>query len=127
MLPFERESIESMAARYPQAIEEICDVESAKLGVGWMPGGRRANVFDFEDGMRMIVSRDESAEFGIKIHFSASANPESVFYADIANGLVDRQQYLNLCVERFRAISGCDRIIRLGYVSEGGIPHFVVD
>lgn len=71
MLPFEPESLESMRARLPQALSVVYNYEIIEAG-GQRPGELRQQVFDFEDGVRCILSIDEGHETARHIHMSFS-------------------------------------------------------
>ncbi len=79
-LPFEPEPFDQLKARYAPAFEKLFDaaaVAASTLGVGPVgghprPGESRAHVFDFEDGFRMIASR-ETYNGVIYFHHSFSA------------------------------------------------------
>ncbi len=81
MLPFEPESLCAAKARLPAALEPL--LTRAQLLAGTAPriGLDRRHVFDFEDGMRVIVSREDHGGgagmplfnfHGTVIHASAS-------------------------------------------------------
>ena len=63
------ETIASMRARFHRAIEDSYDDEAVKLCLQTQPGRQRKHVFDFEDGIRLVISVSEgrctvSASFG---------------------------------------------------------------
>ena len=58
MLPFEPENLEALRARLPAALKARYDVEAVARKVGRRPGELREHVFDFDDGIRCIVSID---------------------------------------------------------------------
>lgn len=47
-----------MRARLPAALSLIYDTEEIEAGRGTRPGEQRQHVFDFEDGVRCILSLD---------------------------------------------------------------------
>jgi hypothetical protein len=55
---FSAEPLRKMRERYPKALEDVYDAESINLGVMAPPGDQRKHVFDFHDGIRIVVSRD---------------------------------------------------------------------
>jgi hypothetical protein len=57
-LPFKKESIQDLTARFPFALKRIYDVEKMCNAGADRPGNHRENIFDFEDNTRMIVSMD---------------------------------------------------------------------
>jgi hypothetical protein len=70
MLPFEPETIERLRARYPKAIKSIWHAD--EVTTNHHPGGHREHVFDFESGLRLLISRDILADEEPLIHISAS-------------------------------------------------------
>lgn len=68
MLPHKPETMQQMKARFGRAIAETISVENA-------PSENRDHVFDFEDGMRMVVTVDclSGSEF---LHVSVSGNDD---------------------------------------------------
>lgn len=71
MLPFEPEKLESMRARLPQALSVVYNYEAVESG-GQRPGELRRHVFDFEDGIRCILSVDEGQQTARHLHLSFS-------------------------------------------------------
>jgi hypothetical protein len=67
--------MEKMKARFPLAIAEPVDVFAVHNGDRPPCSRDRTHVFDFEDGMRMVVSIDEVVESRF-MHVSASGSPE---------------------------------------------------
>ena len=134
MLAREPEPLETMQARYPLAIAEAFDPEALMLGTAPRPGEMRAHVFDFDDGLRLIISRDMiGGSIGSPIHVSASINPLSKLYEDLAN--VVKSHSFEACKEAFRdmasvaflELSGETRPLKLlGWSVEKSVPHWIV-
>lgn len=57
MMPFEPQQFEEVKARFPVALMSTYDCRSGIPSP--TPGELRAHVFDFTDGLRLIVSRDK--------------------------------------------------------------------
>lgn len=75
-LPFQPEKLESMRARLPDALVTVYNPDTVKTG-GVRPGQLRQNVFDFEDGIRCIVSLDLDPDENKKyLHLSFSSTVE---------------------------------------------------
>jgi hypothetical protein len=74
-LSFQPETIEDMKRRFPLAIAEsilVSDIVSGKI----LPIiDDRSHVFDFSDGMRLIVSRDKLKKEEI-LHISATGDSD---------------------------------------------------
>jgi len=73
MLPIEPESFDAMKARFALAVAEPVDTNEVREGLRPPPSRDRRHVFDFEDGMRLVVSVDRviDKEF---LHVSASGD-----------------------------------------------------
>ncbi len=82
-LDFEPESVATARARFPKALREHFDPMNAALGRVVPPSKTRKNVFDFDEGIRIIVSVD-NLQTKVVLHFSGS------FTEDGANTLMDR-------------------------------------
>jgi hypothetical protein len=87
------------------------------------PGVHPEHIFDFHDGLRLIVSVDRYGDDGDYLHVSASARPDSTLWRKIKNGL-PLKQLGDLVKERVRFLSG--REVTLGYVTfpGKGVPHY---
>lgn len=78
MLPFEPELEESLKARYSDAVREPVDIERLGKNPEDRPGLKRKHVFDFFDGLRLIISKDSSGSV-TALHVSASMFPSNNF------------------------------------------------
>ncbi len=61
-LPFEPESLKDIKERFADALRPDVEVGAVLAGLVKRPGQLRKHVFDFKDGMRMIVSMDRAGE-----------------------------------------------------------------
>lgn len=81
MMPFEPEKLEALRARFPKALLRLWYVDHAPLPGEPAPYNTREHVFDFEDGLRLIISKDRDAggeprhDIVGHIHVSASVIP----------------------------------------------------
>lgn len=104
MLGFMPEDLLAMQGRYPAAIAEVFDSE-AFLAEGQIgPGELRRNVFDFADGVRLIISRNEEAGRRYLL-LSAGVRPGSESFQAIARGDWSPDVFGSIALERFRLIS----------------------
>jgi hypothetical protein len=87
------------------------------------PGLHPDNVFDFHDGLRLIVSTDKQV-YGTYLHVSASAcERSSTIYRKIAAGKMSMEDFFALVRERVLFLSGVE--VTLGFLTAGkGVPHF---
>lgn len=83
MLPVQPETIAQAKARLQQALIPVYDGLEYLTGTATKPrpGVLRKHVFDFHDGMRLIISRDIS---------SANNKPAVHVSASIADGQIDK-------------------------------------
>lgn len=121
MLPFEPESEQSLKARFQEALKDRFDVREVENNLTERPGLMRKHVFDFQDGLRLIVSNDKSGN-NYYMHVSASLNfsvPEHSFgnlqeFVSFVLGHVNR---LN-----GKPFTGAMRIM----TNENGILHLMI-
>jgi hypothetical protein len=71
-LPFAPEPLDKLKARFTEALTP--DYHENAVGTQEIPGLLRKHVFDFENGIRMIVSHDV-AHGHRALHFSFGLNP----------------------------------------------------
>ena len=69
---FKAETISSLSDRLPDALIDLWDADSFIDG-GPVPGANRQHVFDFDDGLRMIINREIQNK---KETFHISASPQ---------------------------------------------------
>lgn len=120
MLPTLTESVAALRARYSAAISRTFEVVDLASGRGQRPGESRDHVFDFEDGVRLIISRERFPSGEVVVHFSASVDTARV-------GQVGAE-FLGAAVGHFREISMYDGPIRLIGISQGaGVPHWLAE
>lgn len=113
MIPFQPESDESLRARYHKAVEKPWSIDPKGPTPTDGPGKHREHIFDFEDGMRLIISIDKGPEDEL-LHFSAS------MFKHIEGDT------LKLAEQRFREMSGCDRPAYRHIVTPMGVPHWFI-
>lgn len=122
-LPFEPRPLDELRARYPAAVERVFDYRFGFPAV-W-PSQLRAHVFDFEDGLRVMVSRDREEEDGTYLHVSASLEPGHGLFESVARGAVGLRQFLTIVEERFALLSGdVGRLDFCGLSGGKGVPHW---
>lgn len=71
-LPWQPETKAHIMARFRKALVPVYNLEVAEPQ---SPGQDRRHVFDFEIGIRMIVSVERWSEANPRIHFSFGRNP----------------------------------------------------
>jgi hypothetical protein len=128
-LPHEPQSLKQLQARFFFALSityDTTDVISKNINFGI--GQNRQHVFDCEDGLRIILSREREPRGLVFIHVSASWDPTCGFYRAIQQHAATLGDALKLVETRYREISGDSRAMRfLGITVPRGIPHFAIE
>lgn len=132
-IPITPESLGVLRARYPRALEYVYDqLEIARDGV-IRPGEVASNVFDHEDGLRLLVSRERTPKGQVVLRVSASF-PEQCRMADEMRLLAVAtpksrimQMWLDGIPARFRELSGDARPLRFLGWSGRYIPHWILE
>ena len=70
--PFQPQPIDLLRARYAAAIRPLIVAQRVMEGREPPPGSKPEHVFDFEDGLKLIVSRELLPSGNVVVHFSAS-------------------------------------------------------
>lgn len=126
MLPFEPEPMKSLKARYPAALERVYDYTQEVLP-NPTPSSRRCHVFDTEEGLRIIVSRDREAEHDVYLHVSISIRPNYPLYAKVQRIKTDKEFWalLDSLEEVYRQLSGDRDHLAFEGLSPGKkVPHW---
>ena len=140
-LPFEPEHHVKAVARFDAAL----DTEPYVAGQEPRPGVQRRHVFDFEDGLRLLISREQYPVPPGKppvagIHLSVSLNEDSTnpIAREIENAIeTDRFPGVpahnvatsvlgHAAVARFRMLCGYNRKLRSRQVSPSGVIHYSI-
>ncbi len=115
VMPFEAESLEILRARYHKALEKLWIAGDDMID---RPGLHRENLFDFESGLRLLISKDLFPNKKIAdIHVSASWQSNNPIALEDAHREI---------TSSFRALGGVGNLRLVGF-SKAGIPHFVVE
>ncbi len=123
-LPFQPESMESARKRLPQALEQVFLI--ADVVGGDRASSFRAHVFDFDDGVRLIISRDELyAGHRPQVHVSASLHAIGE-WQEKARPIYEggAQAFLRLIADRWHELGRAGSLKLIG-CSEHGVPHFI--
>ena len=122
---------EALRARFREALGPVYDEEEQRLGTAARPGELPRHVFDFPEGVRLIVSRLRLAKDGrILTHFSASVRPGSAFersfLASASPGMARAVLVLGRLSALYAELAGGVVTTRCMGIAVGGIPHFEV-
>ncbi len=123
-VPFRPETLEALQARYHLALEDAFEEELIRLGTQSVPGGDPRNLFDFDDGLRLIVTRDIAMCGCQKLTVSGWATPRGPHYFDPASLTMNEigrkcMAFAGVVAERFHRLSGDDREVELRMMQPG--------
>lgn len=119
-LDFKPQPVEAMRRRYLAALRHEYDVARVLEGLEPRAGTHRRHVFDFHDGIRLILSRDRMNKLQL-LHASASLQPTWPFYVELEKQIAKLKDKKELAIEtlgkrlfdraltRFRSISRDNR------------------
>jgi hypothetical protein len=133
-VPTNPEPLPALRARYARALEHVYDVAGIRDRGLIRPGEVPANVFDFDDGLRLIISREKLLDGEVTLHVSASF-PSECRIADEFRLLLPYQDRKRLLAkwrdsipDRFAGLAGPETAARLHYLgsSEADIPHWII-
>lgn len=111
-LPFIAELLVTLRERFPKALEKVWEVTDPMED---RPGMHRENVFDFDSGLRLLISRDKLVGIKPEIHVSASWESNKPISIREAHRQVN---------EAYHLLGGKEYLKFLG-LSGGGIPHWI--
>lgn len=127
-LPIVPEADEALRARYAVALQRTFEPCPSPR-----PAELREHVFDFNDGIRFVVSRDLVSDpkfTGVYLHVSASLVPKSEVYNHLLKqkhgtpgAAVDA--FRRMAEARFRLLSDREMPAMFGGVTEGGVLHWL--
>lgn len=119
-LPYEPQSIEQLKSRFSKCLEKVWDKDIDDLDKE-RPGLLRDYVFDFENGLRLIISKDNYKELGgLHIHISCSANKSDTFNHCFNKNHLNR--FIQAC---YNSIGGKGNLEFIGF-TEGRVPHWKI-
>lgn len=112
-LKFEPESMEAMQARYPKATMTPVIVDPSKpVAEHERVGLRREHVFDFDNGLRLIVSLEhwmfQTGDYKKLIHISAGLEPNRYLYNKLAGKTASAaiEEFARTAIHFFKTLSG---------------------
>lgn len=126
-LPFRPESLESLQARYPQALARIWDI--SQIEAGWdRLALHQEHLFDCEDGMRLLITLDRANSGVVFEHVSASLSEQGTFY-DWLKSCPSRVRFLVFmehALEWWSEISRKTTPVEFIGFSPAHVPHWAV-
>jgi hypothetical protein len=127
IMPFEPEPTATLKGRYCKALFKWYDYRGGGLTLEEGPCANRDQVFDYFDGVRLMVSLDIEPEGERFLHLSASV-PDygSTLFKRIARGECSLDEFCMLVEEKWRTLSGDLRpFTRAREVfTARGVPHW---
>lgn len=133
-VPFKPVGMNRHFMRYERATERLW--EEKDFDQGDQPSRHEENIFDFGDGMRIVISRqllpsgreghgDEMEEF---IHFTGAVTDTSKIMSELQAGKYNYDRVVSMISGRFLKISGLAHseinLQMTGISPESGSPHF---
>lgn len=112
MNKYNPEPLERLKLRYSKALEELYIQLDVSRGIRVRPGSQPSNVFDFADGIRLIISKEQQPDGRLVIHISGSAMGSDGHPIKLTDNLIHH------IVEHYGLISG-----NLGSLEVVGISH----
>jgi hypothetical protein len=125
-LPYEPESIEAINLRMRSALDRLWVVADLRLDDDTVPrpSKDRNHVFDYSDGLRLIISREDyGGVYRSVAHLSASVQPNTQLSYRMHLRLLNLESILAFAVRRFTTGTG-QRDIAFWNFSGGAIPHW---
>lgn len=120
-MPVNPQALHVLQFRYPAAVKErIAAIDTMPGGHLPAPSGNPAHVFDTVDGLRLIVSRELHPNAKTVVHISASFNTPEIAARPAA-------ELMAWIVATWQRIAQSTAVPVLVKVSDGGVPHFVVE
>jgi hypothetical protein len=127
MIEIKPEPLEELKKRAAKAFGRLWYANHMHLPDADRPGLHMENVFDFENGVRIIASRDinQGNEF---LHFSASVTENYVTEALPMSPRLYLAKFLGECCGLIKELWGIDhRDLQLIEITpEKGVPHWIV-
>ena len=120
MLEFKAEKVKQLKGRFKAGMERVWDPDTMKDDKADRPGLHRENVFDFEDGTRLIASKDQ-IDGKLFLHISGSYNDAKCGRARI-DGKVMMERMLTHLFEMTKVKQDAKGE---AMASDGGIIHIL--
>ena len=127
-VPWTPQTVDALQARYAAALVELYDHRAIAARRQRRPGIHPHQVFDFSDGLRLIISRDRQRDQRTGIFVSGSIVPQTALEERLkALGTNAATALCAIVSERWQAVARSDRVPEFrGWSTGKGVPHFVV-
>lgn len=128
MVPTTPEPMAALRARYAAALTRLYDHDAVTEGEQPRPGNQPAHVFDALNGVRLIISREQTPDGRRGIHVSASLAVGCDLYKMVRSGTLTPGGFVQIAEGTFAQISGSlTKLTLLGLSDVKGIPHFFIE
>ena len=125
-VPWRPEALSVLQSRYAAAIANIYDIEAIDAGHQPRPSNQPQHVFDWADGLRLIVSRDRFPDGRTAIHVSGSLLSGSPLNERLIGQGTDPLKASSAIIwERWQDLAQSKRDLEEVRVSPGGVPHLI--
>jgi len=128
-LDFKPESFEDLQKRFYKSLEKIYIGNDILNGITEPPSQNPNCVFDFSDGLRMIISKELDRDETV-IHISTSFQDNSELHhklIEIGNVAMMKAKFRTISELRYRELSSDSRVMKfLGFSEEKGVPHWII-
>jgi hypothetical protein len=130
MQPCRPMTIDQNKVRWNMVKDRVFNIQQVLAGREPQPGNCPECVFDFHDGLRVVMSRELTPDGERLFHASASAIPDSELYKRIAARNKNSSGMLREFLGRVEAdvMTMTGRVITLAGFSEGKrVPHWYAE
>jgi hypothetical protein len=107
-IPFRPEPLPMLRMRYPWAVDHIHDEARLADGLEPDPAAEPHHVFDFADGLRLVVLRSTGGDGRTRLQVSASG-ASAALKIEAREGRVGADAFLAMARRGFRDLSRDDR------------------
>ena len=123
MLAFQAEKVEQLKGRLPEALVQAWDPDTMTDKMEDRPGLNRTNIFDFEDGIRLIISKDQ-IDGKLFLHISGSIHQTCECGLEVKS--VSGKWMLEQMVEHIQSLLSLKQDANgEAMASDGGIIHLL--
>ena len=118
MKDFKPHLLEELKARFPAAIEDTYIQLDVARGIRSRPGSHREHIFDFNDRVRLIISKEMEPNGRLVIHCSGSISGID----GIPEELNDTK--IHHIIEHWALVSGRNGEVEVKGITGGNVFHF---
>lgn len=135
MVPFQPQPVEQLKARFPKAVAVVYDWEAGRRlavkdlrhldPVNFREGPPADHVFDFKDGMRIIVTQDLEEDNKVFLHVSVGAQVGTQVMRRFSyTGREGQAVFKDMAMRRYRELSGDRERLFFDGFAKTGVAHW---